>query len=162
MMLGGKKSYEGTIDDTSLESAFIIGESSVMEDENLQYPSGEHGYIQSPHVASVELGDGRYIIKGSFILGRYGESGSRAASVYDFELLAAPGKEKTFGDFITEYLKVSETLVLEGGAGTVSEGSSEELSGENLTAAESAEVSAGSAKEAVYEDMGLVEFKAGE
>ena len=105
LLLSGQTSYSGAVNNTSLEAAYLVGESSIVTKKEFSSLSGNTLFLKKPLVESSSELNGHITIKGRFYMGQMGEIGQYSGNWYEFELTAAESAgDKIFGGLAAENL----------------------------------------------------------
>ncbi len=105
LLLSGQTSYSGSVNNTSLEAAYLVGESSIVTKKEFSSLSGNTLFLKKPLVESATELNGQITVKGQFYMGQIGEVGQYSGNWYEFELTAAEkAGDKIFGGLSAENL----------------------------------------------------------
>ena len=107
LLLSGQTSYSGGVNNTSLEAAYLVGESSIVTKKEFSSLSGNTLFLKKPLVERATELNGKIMVNGRFYMGQIGENGQYSGKWYEFELTAAENPEdKIFGGLSAENLVI--------------------------------------------------------
>ena len=107
LLLSGQTSYSGAVNNTSLEAAYLVGESSIVTKKEFSSLSGNTLFLKKPLVERATELNGKITVNGRFYMGLIGENGQYSGNWYEFELTAAENAEdKIFGGLLAENLVI--------------------------------------------------------
>jgi RNA polymerase sigma factor (sigma-70 family) len=105
LLLSGQTSYSGAVNNTSLEAAYLVGESSIVTKKEFSSLSGNTLFLKKPLVERATELNGKVTINGRFYMGQIGENGQYSGNWYEFELTAAENAgDNVFGGLSAENL----------------------------------------------------------